>query len=211
MQWEVARKKLNLDPQEGQPTFAEGRPQPSLSLVPFWMWFEANKLWACSVSHLYNRGCCNFMKGPDVIDDNQIKSGREQRGASVSPELCQDSPRLLKQQGPTSCSPRKKKVTVWGIVLGLQIETTAVGWGHKQTPQVISGTVRQSSHSIPDTPLPRKYRQWLWSFLYSYEVHVIHSGWRKCNGNWNIKKEDFGGLKGCPSDVFTSHFGTLWS
>ena len=109
MQWEVAGKKLNLDSQEGQPTFAEGRPQPSLSLVPFWMWFETNKLWACSVSHLYNRGCCNFMKGPNVIDDNQIKSGREQRRASVSPEWCQDSPRLLKQQGPTSCSPRKNQ------------------------------------------------------------------------------------------------------
>ena len=35
VQWEVAGKKLNLDSQEGQPTFAEGRPQPSLSLVPF--------------------------------------------------------------------------------------------------------------------------------------------------------------------------------
>lgn len=43
------------------------------------------------------------MKGPDVIDDNQIKSGREQRGASVGGELCQDSPQVLKQQGPTSC------------------------------------------------------------------------------------------------------------
>ena len=83
--------------------------------------------------------------------------------------------------------------------------------GHKQTPQVISGIVRQSSHSILDTPLLRKYRRWLWSFLYSYEVHIIHSGWRKCNGNWNIKKEDFGGLKGCPGDVFTSHSWTLWS
>lgn len=49
------------------------------------------------------------MKGPDVIDDNQIKSGREQRGASVGRELCQDSPRVLKQQGPTSCSPRKNQ------------------------------------------------------------------------------------------------------
>lgn len=93
---------------------------------------------------------------------------------------------------------------------GVTDQNTCSGLG-AQTPQVISGTVRQSSHSILDTPLPRKYRQWLWSFLYSYEVHVIHSGWRKCNGNWNIKKEDFGGLKGCPSDVFTSHSGTLWS
>ena len=199
-----------LIPRRANQIFAEGRPQHSLSLVPFWMWFETNKLWACSVSHLYNRGCCNFMKGPDVIDDNQIEWEGAKRGQCRQRAV---SKQVLKQQGPTSCFPRKNQEShTLRNCAGVTDQNNCSELGAPtDTPSNLRYSQAKFSLYTWHPRLPRKYRHWLWFFLYSYEVHIIHSGWRKCNGNWNIKKEDSGGLKGCPNDMFTSHSWTLWS
>lgn len=86
MQQEVAGMKGNVDFQEGQPDpcrrLASAFPLPGSFLNVSWdkqTSYELALFLFCATAD-----ATVFTKGPDVIDNNQIRSEREKRGPSVS-------------------------------------------------------------------------------------------------------------------------------